>query len=140
MTNNALLGSKEGNSTQITKKEEKRRLQIEQSEEVLQLMQEFQDFNSDGKVCNLLVPDEFKKTKTVENSNCYFFKVKTLSYDEDYPHREALENVIMALDNEAFNFVYLLEGNEEGVFLYIGVVKNSNPNIKNKLSVTDYGE
>ena len=35
-----------------------------------------------------------------------FYRVLRLSYDEEYPRREAFENVLNSLDNEAYNFVY----------------------------------
>ena len=51
-----------------------------------------------------------------------------MTFDEEYPHREAFENVLQALDNDTFNFVYILDGDENGVALYVGVVKNHNDN------------
>lgn len=73
------------------------------------------------------------------NSDMCFYRVKELSYDEEYPRREAFENVINALDNEAFNFVYILSGNKLGVELDIGVVKNHRKNRKT-LSTVNYGQ
>ena len=108
---------------------------LQQSKEILNLVSDIQIFNSDGKV-NSLIDIGFPGGNRLP---CYFFKINKLSYDEDYPHREALENVIMALDNEAFNFVYLLEGTEEGVSLYLGVVKNHHPNQKDA-QANDYGQ
>lgn len=108
---------------------------LQQSREILNLVSDIQIFNSDGKVNNL-IDIGFPGGNRLP---CYFFKINKLSYDEDYPHREALENVIMSLDNEAFNFVYLLEGTEEGVSLYLGVVKNHHPNQKDS-QANDYGK
>ena len=108
---------------------------LQQSREILNLVSDIQIFNSDGKVNNL-IDIGFPGGNRLP---CYFFKINKLSYDEDYPHREALENVIMSLDNEAFNFVYLLEGTEEGVSLYLGVVKNHHPNQKDA-QANDYGK
>lgn len=68
-----------------------------------------------------------------------FYRVKKLSYDEEYPRREAFENVLNSLDNEAFNFIYILSGNNHGVELDIGVVKNHRNNRKT-LSTVNYGE
>lgn len=67
-----------------------------------------------------------------------FYRVKKLAYDADYPRREAFQNVLDALDNEAFNFVYVLSGNSQGVTLHIGVVKNHRKNTKT-LSTVNYG-
>ena len=38
-----------------------------------------------------------------------FFRVNQLSYDKEYPKREAMENVLLSIDNEAYNFVYILK-------------------------------
>lgn len=72
-------------------------------------------------------------------SDMCFYSVEKLSYDKEYPRREAFENVLNSLDNEAFNFVYVLSGNNLGVELDIGVVKNYKPN-KKTLSTVNYGE
>ena len=77
-----------------------------------------------------------------ENEMC-FYKIKQLAFDEEYPHREAFENVLLALDNNAFNFVYLLSGDENGIELCIGVVKNANENkavLGKKLNAVNYGD
>lgn len=68
-----------------------------------------------------------------------FYKVEKLSYDEEYPRREAFENILDSLDNEAFNFVYVLSGSSTGVELHIGVVKNHRNNRKT-LSTVNYGD
>ncbi len=63
-----------------------KQLKLSQSIKVLELMRNIQNFNSDGKVNSLIVP----KKKELDFTDCYFFKVNSLSYDEEYPHREAL--------------------------------------------------
>lgn len=48
-----------------------------------------------------------------------------------------------SMDNQAFNFVYILTGTEEGIELCIGVVQNRNDNVPvlgKKLSAVNYGE
>ena len=69
--------------------------------------------------------DDSRKLAVNEYS---FYQISQLSYDEDYPHREAFENVLLTLDNTGFNFVYILDGDENGIELYIGVVRNNNEN------------
>ena len=71
---------------------------------------------------------ESLKDGELRDDEICFYKVKRLTFDEDYPHREAFENVLRTQDNEAFNFVYILDGNERGIELYLGVVRNHNPN------------
>lgn len=56
---------------------------------------------------------------------CKFYKIDSLTYDKEFPAREALENVMSSMDNKDFNFVYILSGENSEVSLYVGVVKNS---------------
>lgn len=77
------------------------------------------------------------------NKDVSFYRVTRLSFDEDYPHREAFENVLLSLDTTAFNLVYILSGTEKGIELYIGVVKNANPQdgeYNKQLEASNYGE
>ena len=69
---------------------------------------------------------KFLRGGKLESRDVCFYKITRLSFDEDYPHREAFENVLLTLDNPAFNLVYILSGDEFGIELYIGVVKNKN--------------
>lgn len=72
-----------------------------------------------------------------------FFRVNQLSYDKEYPKREAMENVLLSIDNEAYNFVYILTGTRQGVELCLGVVKNGNEHnalLNTKLSAANYCE
>ena len=81
------------------------------------------------------------KSDDLKINEISFFKISRLTFDEEYPHREAFENVLQALDNDAFNFVYILDGDENGVNLYIGVVKNQNENkpvLGKLLNATNY--
>jgi hypothetical protein len=56
---------------------------------------------------------------------CRFYKIESLTYDKEFPAREALENVLSSMDNKDFSFVYILSGENSEVSLYIGVVRNS---------------
>ena len=85
----------------------------------------------------------FPEDEGLNPNEICFYKINRLSFDEKFPHREAFENVLLSLDNEAFNFVYILTGNEKGIELHIGVVKNKNENnaiLGKKLSAPNYGE
>lgn len=95
-----------------------------------------------GAASNVVLAD-FLQQINLEGGDICFYRVNRLSFDEDYPHREAFENILLSLDNVAFNLVYILSGDEHGIDLYIGVVKNSNKNVLvsgKKLSARDYGE
>lgn len=89
----------------------------------------------------ILYPQCLKSDDLKINEIC-FFKVERLTFDEEYPHREAFENVLQALDNDAFNFVYILNGDANGIGLYVGVVKNQNENkpfLGKLMNATNYG-
>ena len=86
---------------------------------------------------------EFLQEGELQGRDVAFYRIEQLSFDEEYPHREAFENILLSLDNTAFNFVYILTGNEVGIELYIGVVRNgsTNPIINGKqLIAKNYGE
>lgn len=81
--------------------------------------------------------------KDLESNQYCFYRLKKLSFDEEYPRREAFENVLLSLDNEAFNFVYVIKGTVKGIELYLGVVKNANENkpvLDTQLKAVNYGE
>ena len=119
---------------------------IAQSNEVLELFHDIQNLS----ICNTPLrnadvtesPSE-TALRQMKKSSVRFFHVKQLAYDEEYPHREAFENVLRSLDNQAFNFVYILSGTRNGIELFVGVVENGRENKHNldgtRLSAADYG-
>lgn len=73
---------------------------------VMNLLQEVQSIQMSDVV--EAVPPAFPEAgKELRNDEICFFKVEKLSYDEEYPQRELFENVLMSLDNQVFNFVYI---------------------------------
>lgn len=87
----------------------------------------------------MVTPKSFPPNGVLQKKDVSFFKIDMLSYDEEYPRREALENVLFAIDNPAYNFVYILEGTDDGINMYLGVARNGNENINN-MSSSDYGK
>lgn len=113
-----------------------------QSQEILNLVSNMQLINTD-KVVSELLPADYSDKKDLRLTDMSFYRIKQLSYDEEYPRREAFENVLLALDNRAFNFVYILTGSDKGIDLCVGVVKNANENetlLGEKLKANNYGE
>ena len=103
-----------------------------------------EDFENGNKIIdnNLIKLSYLPNGLLAENEMC-FYKIKQVAFDEEYPHREAFENVLLALDNNAFNFVYILSGDENGIELCLGVVKNANENkavLGKKLTAVNYGD
>lgn len=70
---------------------------------------------------------------------CRFFKLTSLSYDHDYPHREAFENVLSSIDNPSFNFAYILSGTLAGIDIYVGTIRNDN-STETKMHASEYGK
>ena len=100
-------------------------------------------FRTEKSLISTVTLPKFLNSGKLESRDVCFYKINRLSFDEDYPHREAFENVLLALDNPAFNLVYILSGDEFGIELYIGVVKNANEYVSsssNRLSASNYGE
>lgn len=98
---------------------------LTQSQEILKLFDDLQAIDSREQVREI-VDSNFSGNDELRNNEICFYKVKQLVFDEDYPHREAFENVLSAIDNQSFNFVYVLTGTKQGIELCIGVVKNQN--------------
>lgn len=60
------------------------------------------------------------------------YKIDEIAFDDEYPHREAFENVIQSMSEiSGYNLIYILEGNEQGICLYLGVVWNKNIDTNN---------
>lgn len=88
----------------------------------VKIMQEIQSFGNQGlqQISASFLPD----TEHIDLRDCAFFRLTEVSYDDDYPRREAFENVLATLDNPSFNFVYLINGGPEGIEIYLGIVRN----------------
>ena len=113
-------------------------MELDQSNDLLDLFQKIQLFNS-GNAVERVEPAPFPDKGLLPNNAMCFYRIDHLSFNEEYPRREAFENVLMALDDDSFNFVYLLEGSKRGIELYIGIVKNCNGS-KTTLTANNYGE
>lgn len=113
-----------------------------QSHEILELFDNLQTADSDMQIPTI-AGSEFPANGELRNNQMCFYRIHQLTFDEDYPHREAFENVLSSMDNKSFNFVYVLTGTEQGIELCIGVVQNQNENMPvlgKRLSAIDYGK
>lgn len=122
--------------------EDKMNTVLTQSQEIVTLFKNLQATDSNMQMPSIANLD-FPPNGKLRNNEICFYRISQLAYDEDYPHREAFENVLSSMDNESFNFVYVLTGTQQGVELHIGVVENQNENIPvlgKKLSAVNYGE
>ncbi|GJQ61017.1 MAG: hypothetical protein SCALA702_00700 [Melioribacteraceae bacterium] len=73
---------------------------------------------------NSLLKEKISIDSLEDNKNLFFYKITDLSYEKDFPQKEALENVLSSLNNNAFNFIYLLSGDKSGVSIYLGIGEN----------------
>lgn len=79
--------------------------------------------------------------KGVAAQDCHFVQLNELSFDSEYPRREALENIFTAFSSDpAYSLAYILRGNEtEGVSIFFGVVRNSRVPNHQTLTAYDFG-
>lgn len=120
-------------------------VEVVQSEEIIDLFGEFghTQISNNNRIIDSVIELDFPRNGELKNNEMCFYKVKQLAFDEDYPRREAFENVLLSMNNQAFNFVYILTGTQVGIELSIGVVQNQNKNLPvlgKKLSAVDYGK
>ena len=85
-------------------------ISIVQSNEILALYDQLQ-IKNDATIHSVAKFD-FPINGVLRNNEKCFYKVKQLAFDEDFPRREAFENVLLSMNNEAFNFVYILTGTD----------------------------
>ena len=80
------------------------------------------------------------KTKEILPKDFTLLHIEELTFEDDSPRKEALENVISSLRIDGINFVYLLLGNESGISFYFGIVKDKNYSKELELDVDDIGQ
>lgn len=66
--------------------------------------------------------------KTIQLKDYRFFRLTSIMFDEKFPQREAMENILSTLEQERYSFVYLLKGTPQEVSIYLGVVNNAPAN------------
>jgi hypothetical protein len=93
--------------------------------------------SNDSLVDNIVEID--KLPDKIESRDIRFYQVEELSYEDEYPRREIFETVLSSLNNNKFNIIYFISGNEKGVKIYIGIAANENRK-KDDLYVTDYAD
>ena len=76
---------------------------------------------SDFAALNELVVD-----KEVRLRNCRFYRLDELLYDGKHPQRDALQNVLAAINVPGYNFVYVIRGDGQNTRIYLGVSVKAN--------------
>lgn len=69
------------------------------------------------------------------------YRIDEITYDDESPRKEALENAISSMRIKGINFVYIIKGDKKGVKFYYGVAKDySVEEDGTPLEVCDIGE
>ncbi len=79
------------------------------------------------------------KAQNIVSKDFTLFHIEELTFEDDSPRKEALENVLSSLRIDGVNFVYLLMGDANGVSFYFGIVKDKSYKKELELDVDDIG-
>jgi len=77
--------------------------------------------------------------KPIRPKDCIFLHIEELTFEDESPQKEALENILSSLKFDGVSFIYLLLGDKKGVSFYFGVVKDKNYTKELELDVDDIG-
>jgi len=67
------------------------------------------------------------------------FHISELTFEDESPRKEALENILSSLRFDGVSFIYLLLGDKQGVSFYFGVAKDNTYTQALDLDVDDIG-
>lgn len=79
------------------------------------------------------------KAHSIISKDFTLFHIEELTFEDDSPRKEALENVLSSLRIDGVNFVYILMGDASGVSFYFGIVKDKSYKQELELDVDDIG-
>lgn len=83
--------------------------------------------------------DSINQSRAILSKDFSLYHIEELTFEDDFPRKEALENVLSSLEIDGISFVYLLLGNTKGVSFYFGIAKDFyNPN-QSGFSINDIG-
>jgi len=68
----------------------------------------------------------FQNNLKLDELDYELFYIKEVTFEEEAPRREALENVLGSLRIEGVNFLYLIIGDKEKISFYFGIARNKN--------------
>lgn len=79
-------------------------------------------------------------SKTLAQEDSILFHVQEVTYEDEAPWKEALENVLSATRIPGINFLYLLLGDQNGVQFYYGLSRDYTTPMDSHLSINELGE
>lgn len=80
-----------------------------------------------------------QEVENIDVQDIVLYRVESITYEEEAPAREALENVLSSLRIKGINFIYLILGNEDETNFYYGVSRDLKSSRTN-LSINEIGE
>lgn len=83
---------------------------------------------------------KFTQCEEIELSDFALYQMEEVSFEDQAPRKEALENVLSTMKIEGINFIYLILGDENGVHFYYGISRNYSSLIEPKLEIMDIGK
>jgi len=83
--------------------------------------------------------ENLNNTVAIKPKDIALFHISELTFEEESPRKEALENILSSLQFDGVTFIYLLLGNKKGVSFYFGVVKDNHYKGELGLDVDDIG-
>lgn len=66
-----------------------------------------------------------KKTRPLTVDDIVLVRIKRITFEDEAPRKEAIENVLSTLRLQGVNFLYIIRGCKDHVEFYYGVVKNT---------------
>jgi len=81
----------------------------------------------------------YNECAEIDLSDIALYKIEEVSFEDQSPRREALENVLSTMKIDGINFIYLILGSKEGVEFYYGVSKNYNSSADSELNIMEIG-
>ena len=81
-----------------------------------------------------------KENASIENKDIVLYRIDEVTFEDEAPRKEALENVLSAVRIPGVNFLYLIVGDKAGVKFYYGLVRNLYEEMESKLSVKEIGD
>lgn len=83
--------------------------------------------------------DRLERAKILMDREFSLYHIEELTFEEESPRKEALENVLSSLRIDGITFIYLLQGDRDGVHFYFGIAKDKSYNKELVLDVDDIG-
>ena len=87
-----------------------------------------------------IVLAEDKAGSSIENKDIVLYRIDEVTFEDDAPRKEALENVLSAVRIPGVNFLYLIIGDKAGVKFYYGLARNFSEKMESKLSLKEIGD